>query len=203
MTNTWKRKSLSILSVPLLAVPSALGVYGFLAPTSGALAAGLAASGFELLYVGVNVLVLSPRLHAYARNVALAAVATAVMMNTLAHYASGDSAVYYQPFDLMRATLALIASAPLAALAYAVSVLLHKLNEEESALSPRQYDSPVARATPVQAQQVTVNVSTGDSDATVSVSKSERVRQLASAHGVSETTIWRRLKNGQMEPIEG
>ena len=43
--NTWKRKQLAPLSVPALALPSALGVYRYLAPESGTSAAGLAATG--------------------------------------------------------------------------------------------------------------------------------------------------------------
>lgn len=46
--NTWQRKALTIISVPLLAVPSAIGVYQFLEPTSGPFSAGMAAAGFEL-----------------------------------------------------------------------------------------------------------------------------------------------------------
>lgn len=127
--NTWQRKALTILSVPLLAVPSAVGVYMFLEPLSGWAAAGMAAAGFELLYIGVNVLNLSQRIQAYARNVALAAVATAILMNTLSHY--GSIAVW----DSKLAVISIIASAPLAGLAYAVSVLLHKLSEEEQGMT--------------------------------------------------------------------
>lgn len=143
--NTWQRKALTIMSVPLLAVPSAIGVYQFLEPTSGPYSAGMAAVGFELLYIGVNILMLSPALQSYARNVALAAVGTAILMNTLAHY--GDTAVW----DPRRAILSLIASAPLAALAYAVSVLLHKLSEEEHTASRRQHDNDTALSTMLHA----------------------------------------------------
>ena len=123
---TWGRKALTILSVPLLAIPSAVGVYQFLEAHGNPIAAGMAAAGFELLYIGINVLPLSSRLQSYARRVALASVATAILMNALAHY--GNAA----PWDIGLMAVSLIASAPLAALAYAVSVLLHKLSEEES-----------------------------------------------------------------------
>lgn len=124
--NTWKRRLLALLSVPLLAVPSAVGVYTYLEPESGPIAAGLAAAGFEVLYVGVNILVISSvELRRYARNVALGAVVTAVLMNTIAHYSE-------PVFDVLELFLSLIASAPLATLAYAVSVLLHRLSEESA-----------------------------------------------------------------------
>ena len=137
MTNSWKRKALALLSVPLLAIPSAVGVYTFLAPTSGELAAGLAAAGFELLYIGVNILIIStPDLRRYARNVSLCAVATAVLMNTLAHYMAPT-------FDLGALGISIVASLPLATLAYAVSVLLHRLSEADT-LDPRVLAREVA-----------------------------------------------------------
>lgn len=133
MVNTWKRKAPALLSVPLLAVPSAVGVYFYLAPESGELAAGLAAAGFEVLYIGVNILVIAnDDLRRYARNVSLAAVAVAVIMNALAHYGLKVPGAYTgAPFAVLAAVLALVASAPLAGLAYAVSVLLHRLSEAD------------------------------------------------------------------------
>jgi len=133
MNNTWRRKLLALLSVPLLAVPSAVGVYAYLVPESGQIAAGLAAAGFEVLYIGVNILVIaSPDLRRYARNVSLAAVVVAVLMNSLAHYGLKVPSAYAGAlFDPLAAMLALIASAPLAGLAYAVSVLLHRLSEAD------------------------------------------------------------------------
>lgn len=133
MINTWQRKLLALLSVPLLAVPSAVGVYSYLAPESGVLAAGLAAAGFEVLYVGTNILVIhSDELRRYARNVSLASVLVAVLMNSLAHYGTKVPNAYAgAPLNLLAAGLALIASAPLAGLAYAVSALLHRLSEAD------------------------------------------------------------------------
>lgn len=131
--NTWKRKALALASVPLLAVPSAIGVYTYLEPQSGPVGAGLAASGFEVLYIGVNILIIStPELRTYARNVSLGAVIVAVLMNSLAHYgASVPHAYQGAAFAVLPGILAVIASAPLAGLAYAVSVLLHRLSEDE------------------------------------------------------------------------
>jgi hypothetical protein len=132
--NTWQRRALALASVPLLAVPSAMGVYGWLAPESGPIAAGSAAVGFEALYVGVNVLILrSPELRRYARNVSMGAVATAVIFNSLYHYgAKVEQAYTGAPFAWLPFLLALLASLPLAGLAYSVSVLLHRLSEDEA-----------------------------------------------------------------------
>ena len=126
----WLRSALAVLSVPLLAAPSAYGVYTYLEPQSGPWAAGSAALGYEVLYIGVNILALhSERLRAYGRNVALAAVATAVVFNTLAHYRATVPDIAHTTVDAAALGLALITSLPLAGLAYAVSVLLHRLTE--------------------------------------------------------------------------
>lgn len=132
--NTWRRKILALASVPLLAVPSAIGVYTYLEPQSGWLGAGLAAAGFEVLYIGVNILIINtPELRTYARNVSLGAVIVAVLMNSLAHYGAAVPGAYSgAAFAVLPAILAVVASAPLAGLAYAVSVLLHRLSEAET-----------------------------------------------------------------------
>jgi hypothetical protein len=144
--NTTKRKMLALLAVPLLALPSAIGVFYWLSPHSGPIGAILAATGFEVLYIGINVLIISsPELRKYARNVALAAVATAVIFNTLARYQAmlcppppeGVEAIVCSirtaPDDYFALFLAVLEAIPLAGLAYAVSVLLHRLSEVETA----------------------------------------------------------------------
>lgn len=185
--NPWYRLALAIASVPLLAAPSAYGVYLYLVPESGPLMAGSAALGFELLYIGVNVLILStPELRAYGRRVALAAVVTAVTFNTLAHYQLKVPLAFTgAPLAPLPAFLALITSMPLAGLAYAVSVLLHRLSDGASAAVPADSGLPVAH------QETTINLLVAGSDG---VSRTERVKQLAVAQGVSESTMWRRVK---------
>lgn len=151
--NTWKRKALALASVPLLAVPSAIGVYAYLEPQSGWLGAGLAAAGFEVLYIGVNILIIhTPELRRYARNVSLGAVIVAVLMNSLSHYgAAVPGAFSGAAFAWLAAILAVIASAPLAGLAYAVSVLLHRLSEADTPQSTPQptVDTPQPSPIPV------------------------------------------------------
>lgn len=144
--NTYARRALALASVPLLAVPSAMGVYGWLAPESGPWAAGSAAVGFEALYVGVNILVLrSPELRRYAGRVSVAAVATAVIFNTLYHYGAKVEGAYTgAPFAWLPFVLALLASMPLAGLAYATSVLMHRLSEDEASQPAEQERTPAA-----------------------------------------------------------
>lgn len=133
----WLRRVLALLAVPLLAAPSAYGVYTYLEPQSGAGAAVSAAVGFELLYIGVNVLMLhTEELRRYGRNVALCAVATAVVFNTLAHYRLTVPDIAHTPVDAAALGLALLGSLPLAGLAYATSVLLHRLTERVNPLQP-------------------------------------------------------------------
>lgn len=148
--NTWKRRALALLSVPLLALPSAGGVYLWLTPHIGWLLAGLTAAGFELLYIGINLLIIStPELRRYARNVAMSGVATAIIFNTLARYqamvcpaltpaeiAAGlvsNCTLRSAVFDGVALGLAILESIPLAGLAYAMSVLLHRLSEAGAA----------------------------------------------------------------------
>lgn len=190
-TNTWKRKALAIASVPALAAPSAIGVYTYLAPESGVIAAGLAAVGFEALYISTNILVLrSAELRSYARNVSLCAVATAVLLNSLAHYQMRVAGAFTgAPLNVLAALLALIASLPLAGLAYAVSVLLHRLSEDEasgSALLSEALSTPLPTVSPVERP------------ALPPPSKSARVRALAKERGQSESTIWRLVKRGEI-----
>lgn len=133
--NTWKRRAPAILAVALLSVPSAVGVYHALAPTRGWFAAGSAAAGFEAVYLSTAVLVLTPALRTYAQRVALAAVGVAVVLNTLADYQArvpGGLASWAEAvrlFDPLAAVLAVVESAPLAILAYAVAMLIHRLSE--------------------------------------------------------------------------
>ena len=140
--NTWKRKALAVLAVALLGVPAAMGVYKALEPTRGPWAAGLAAGGFELVYISTAILVLTPELRAYARRVALAAVATSVLLNTLADYAHrvpDGLASWTQAqrlFDPLALGLSVVESLPLAGLAYAMAELLHRLAEAETGQSP-------------------------------------------------------------------
>jgi hypothetical protein len=154
--NTWWKLIAAVAAVLCLSAPSAVGVYRALEPTRGAIAAGLAALGFELAYLSLSLLTLRPELRAQARRVALAAVATAIVLNTLADYAhrvagglsSWPAAV--RLFDPLALGLSFIESAPLAALAYALASLLHRLAEA----APAQAATAVAPSTEANAEPV-------------------------------------------------
>lgn len=139
MRNSWKRKLLAVLAVGLLSVPSAVGVQRALEPTRGPVAAWLAAAGFECVYLATAMLVLNSELRRYAQRVALAAVTTAVALNSVADYAQripGGLAGWSQAqrlFDPLALTLAVLESVPLAALAFAMASLLHRIAEAEDA----------------------------------------------------------------------
>lgn len=189
MTNTPLRLALSVLSVPLLAAPSAYGVYLYLAPESGWWAMS-AAVGFEALYIGVNVLALrNAELRQYAERVALAAVITAVVFNTLAHYALKVPGAYSgAALSPLAALLSLITSLPLAGLAYAVSVLLHRLSEDTVT-----HTAPLSEEVTILAVDSVPDVK-ALSDSGVLLSKSERVKRVALSQGWSESKAWREVK---------
>jgi hypothetical protein len=139
------------MAVLCLSAPSAVGVFKALEPTRGPIAAGLAAAGFELSYLSLSLLVLHPELRRQARAVALGAVITAIVLNGLADYSarvadglsSWPNAV--RLFDPLALALAILESAPLAGLAYALASLLHRLAEA----TPAHDDQP-AQADPHQ-----------------------------------------------------
>jgi hypothetical protein len=118
-------------------VPSAIGVQHALAPTRGAAAGWLEAAGFELVYLSTAILSLSPELRAYAQRVALAAVGTAIVLNTIADYSQrvpgglANAAQAWARFDILALALSLVESLPLAGLAYAMATLLHRLSEAD------------------------------------------------------------------------
>jgi hypothetical protein len=138
MHNSFKRKTLALLAVLLLSVPSAIGVQHALAPTRGMVASWMGAAGFEAVYLSTAILILSTGLRRYAQRVALAAVITAVVLNTIADYAARNplglvsAGAAWQHFDGLALALSLIESLPLAGLSYAMASLLHRLAEQEA-----------------------------------------------------------------------
>ena len=208
--NTWKRRALAVIAVALLSVPSAFGVYHALVPTRGAFAAAMAAAGFEAVYISTALLMLRPALRSYARNVSLAAVIVAVILNTLADYQArvpGGLArwtVAVEQFDPLALALALIESAPLAALAYAMATLLHRLSEDESdaahvlssLLAPESPATITKSITLSETHHAEPPALTDDAPA---LSKTARVKALATERGVSISTAWRWVNEGKVE----
>ena len=131
--------TLAVVAVLALSAPAAVGVYRALEPTRGAGAAGLAALGIELAYLSLALLTLSAELRAHARAVALSAVGTSISLNVLADYSArvpGGLTSWPQAvarFDPLALGLAVVESAPLAGLAFALASLLHRLAEAHDA----------------------------------------------------------------------
>jgi hypothetical protein len=136
--NTWTRKALAVTAVALLSVPSAIGVQHALEPTRGTIASWLAAAGFESVYLSTALLILNGHLRVYAQRVALAAVSTAILLNVIADYAMrvpdglSNGKAFMATFDWLSLLLSVVESLPLAALAYAMATLLHRLSEVEA-----------------------------------------------------------------------
>lgn len=133
--NNWKRKALAITAIALLSTPSALGVYSWLAPLRGFIAAGMAAAGFELAYLSLSLLLLSGELRDYAQRTAYTAVSVAVLLNVCVDYAAktnglGSTHTFIATFDILSLVLAVVESLP-AVLAFNIASLMHRLNEQE------------------------------------------------------------------------
>lgn len=137
----WKI-AVAIGAVLLLSAPSAVGVYRALEATRGAVAAALAAGGFELAYLSLSLHSLRPALRRQARAVAIGAVIAAIALNALADYSHRvpgglDSWTAAQRrFDPLALALAVGESAPLAGLAFALASLLHRLAEDSPDETP-------------------------------------------------------------------
>jgi hypothetical protein len=149
LVNSWFKIAAAVVAVLCLSAPSAVGVYRALEPTRGAVASGLAAAGFELAYLSLSLLTLRPELRQQARLVALGAVVTAITLNGLADYAhriTGGLASWPEAqrlFDPLALGLSIVESAPLAALAYALASLLHRLAEEPADGEPTPVEEAV------------------------------------------------------------
>jgi hypothetical protein len=181
------------LPLPMLALAASYGVYQYNLLFTPAWVALVSAAAFELTYVALAFTPTDDTRR--ATYVSIAAVVVSVLYNVLA-------ALFVRRPEMLIGTpwygdvlLAALHGAPLAIMAYNVAALL--LHSQRSAtLSTLLSELP---PTPHQAQQVTVNVL---SDSGVTLSKSERVKRLALSAGVSETTMWRRVKV-QPELLEG
>lgn len=178
--------------LPMLALAASYGVYQFNLLFTPAWVALISAAAFELTYVALAFTPTDDTKR--ATYVSIAAVVVSVLYNVLA-------ALFVRRPDLLIGTpwygdvlLAALHGAPLAIMAYNVAALLMH-SRDSSHTTPLSEPTP----TPTQAQQVNVNIL---SDSGVVLSRTERVKRLASASGVSETTMWRRVKR-QPELLEG
>lgn len=127
-------KVIAIASVLLLSIPSAMGVQAALTPSRGAIAGWLAAIGIELAYLSLALLEVPDRLRSTVRATAVWAVASAILMNTIADYATKvpdgltGAEAFVQSFDWLLLGLSIAESTPLSGLAFAIALILHNLN---------------------------------------------------------------------------
>ena len=120
---------ISTLSIPALAIPSALGINRFLSDGQDWTTGGvIAAAGFEGLNIGLSILdIKRPDLRDTASRVRFWSVVTAITMNVLEHYRVRTGG--YATFDLMALILALVASVPIAVLYVSMAGLIHGVKE--------------------------------------------------------------------------
>ncbi len=104
--------------------------------------------GFEAIYLAVAVLLLSSELRRYVQRIALAAVTTAVVLNTIADYQAHIPdglktwATFRSSFDGLALGLSLIERLPLAGVAFAMATLLHRLAEVEQPHAAHRRSAP-------------------------------------------------------------
>ena len=221
MHNSFKRKTLALLAVLLLSVPSAIGVQHALVGTRGPVAAWMGAAGFEAVYLSTAILILSTDLRRYAQRVALAAVVTAIVLNALADYAArvpgglSSATAAWSSFDPLALLLSLVESAPLAGLSFAMASLLHRLAEQVD--DQAEPDGEATRAAPALrpvlasaaesgAEYETIRVQT-DGVASQSVQTiADRTCKYCGVSGLSATQVARhgreRKRTGQCPQME-
>lgn len=112
------------LSLPMLALSAAYGVYFFAVQFVPPFIAVIEAASFELIYIGLAMIKTSDDGRKYARYVSVGAVGVSIIYNTIA------AAIHQKPdllIDLaptLRWIISFVHGAPLAVLAYLVSDLL-------------------------------------------------------------------------------
>lgn len=180
---------LSRAPLPMLALSAAYGVWHFQALFVPWYVAALSAVAFETVYVSLAFAPTRDRRRAVA--ISVAAVVVSVAYNTLSSLFTIRPALLAERALWADVALALLHGAPLAVVAYAVAdLLLHS----ESATAP-QVTAPARASAPpdsAPAERVTAHASGA-------LSKSARVRALAAERGVSETTMWRMVKRGEVQ----
>lgn len=166
----------------MLASSAAYGVAMFQALFVPWYVAWLSAAAFECTYALLAFVGTTDTRRAMWLSVA--AVAVSVVYNTLSSLFHIRPALLVDRPLWSDVTLALLHGAPLAIVAYAVaSLLVH------------QRSTPDTLPAPLVEQSVTVQVLTVAND-TPALSRTAQVKQLASERGVSESTIWRKVKAG-------
>lgn len=202
---TW-RDTLARAPLPMLALAAAYGVYSFQLLFTPAWVALVSAAAFELTYIALAFVgTPDPR---RATAISVAAVVVSVAYNTLAALFARRPALLADTPLWGDVALAVLHGLPLAVVAYNVAALL---------LHTARHDTPAER-TPLQVTQaVQVNVTAAErpalsdgvnapetvhrvpADGTPALSRTARVKQLAAEHGTSETTMWRKVRAGEVQ----
>lgn len=141
MRNSWRRRTPLMFSILLLSLPAAVGVASYLIPIRGWFAGVSAAIGIELVYLSTGILIMTAQIRGYAYRVATTAVLASILFNTLFDYQKRipdglkNTDSFLNNFDILSAILSLVESLPLAGLAWAITILAHRLSEtvEDSA----------------------------------------------------------------------
>jgi 4-amino-4-deoxy-L-arabinose transferase-like glycosyltransferase len=187
-----KRDWLARLPLPMLALAAAYGVFEYNRLFVPMWVAFVSAAAFELTYVALAFTATNDPRRATA--VSLAAVIVSVLYNVLAAlFVRRPALLVDTPLwgDVLLATLH---GAPLAIVAYNVAALLFHRESEVKRVADSAALSTML-ATPVQAQQLTVNI---EAPAPVSdaqpLSKSAKVRRLAEVRDISESAAWRLVR---------
>lgn len=193
----WYETFLSRAPLPLLALSAAWGVWSFQSLFVPWFVAALSALAFESVYLSLAFVPTRDSRRATA--ISVTAVAVSVVYNAL------SSLFHIRPALLLDRplwsdiALALLHGAPLAIVAYAVAdLLLHTTVTPAPVAAPEavtvtELPAPAPAELPAPAAEAPV-----DPPASKPLSKSARVKLLAEARGVSESTIWRAIKNGEI-----
>ncbi len=174
------RTALAPLALIALAASASYGVYRFQAHFTPAWVALISATSFELTYVGLAVLQTSATRRATA--ISVGAVVVSVVYNSLSALFDIRPALFTDAPLSFHVVLAVLHGVPLAVVAFLVADLLLHSNAAPVSVTP---------ALPVDAPLVIV----ADS---APLSKTAIVKQIALQHGVSESTIWRKVKAGEL-----
>lgn len=184
------RSILAHLPLPMLGLAASYGVYSFallFVPQFFALAQ---AAAFELTYIGLAV-VDAPELarRSRAARISVAAVAVSVVYNSAAGYFHRNPLALSGLSFWEELGLAVVHGAPLAITAYFVAdFLLHPTTRTVMADES---------STPVDESAATV---TPEPVLLPPLTKTERVRLLASELNISESTVWRLMNKSTLAP---
>lgn len=175
------RSILARLPLPSLALAAAYGVWRFQALFTPWYVAAISALSFELVYIGLAVVQLAPADRRRATLISVGAVVVSVIYNSLSALFEIRPALLIDRPLWADVILAVVHGLPLAAVAFFVAdLLLH------------------TGAVPVVASVTPAPDSTALAIAPVPLSKTQQVQRLAVQMQVSESTIWRKVKAGDI-----